>query len=380
MRSFRLLSKVAVNLTANYSEARGGPGRGLIPLPLQSERLKLLVIADDLTGTLEAAAILAGSGAVCRLQISPSQPPPPPYGGTTEALVVNLNTRHVPPDEAHRSILEFVERHRGDYDLVYKKTDSTLRGNIVAELNALSSFGPIMFVPAYPELGRTVKHGKLLVDNHPIEQTEFATDPLHPCLNGDVAGLFRVCSRVSVYDAADAAGMDLLAGRWLHERGFAAGPCGLLRSLVRLQTKGHTFVSPAFSLRRVLVLCGSLHIRSREQLQNALALFESGLWTLVSTSDELKCNPRHHAMASAGAAACRFERETFDACIVFGGDTAMAFLEALRLPQVNPLGEVYPGIAVCSLPDRRILITKAGGFGPPSLLQLIHERFGAGHL
>jgi uncharacterized protein YgbK (DUF1537 family) len=68
------------------------------------------------------------------------------------------------------------------------------------------------------------------------------------------------------------------------------------------------------------------------------------------------------------------ESDRFDTIIVFGGDTAFALLKAMHIDIVEPIGEVLPGIPISLLPDKRILITKAGGFGDPDLLFQLHER------
>jgi uncharacterized protein YgbK (DUF1537 family) len=64
--------------------------------------------------------------------------------------------------------------------------------------------------------------------------------------------------------------------------------------------------------------------------------------------------------------------------VVFGGDTAFALLKAMHIDIVEPIGEILPGVPVSLLPDRRILITKAGGFGDPDLLLQLHERLSHG--
>jgi len=74
-----------------------------------------------------------------------------------------------------------------------------------------------------------------------------------------------------------------------------------------------------------------------------------------------------------------------EAVLVIGGDTAFALIAALGLPILIPTGEVVPGIPVSRvgasqlahlLPGRKrdlLLITKAGGFGPPEALCRIRE-------
>jgi len=61
---------------------------------------------------------------------------------------------------------------------------------------------------------------------------------------------------------------------------------------------------------------------------------------------------------------------------VFGGDTALALWNALGITELRPLGEVLPGVVVSvSADEKRIFVTKAGGFGGPSLIAEILERW-----
>ena len=109
---------------------------------------------------------------------------------------------------------------------IYKKVDSVLRGNVLAEIEAIMremerrSPDPragntrvhfqagreigaprVLLHPANPSLGRTIRNGKYFVFGKPIHKTEFARDPAHPrwtadvraLLNGKAAKLIRVC-------------------------------------------------------------------------------------------------------------------------------------------------------------------------------------------
>ena len=70
-----------------------------------------------------------------------------------------------------------------EVELIYKKIDSTLRGNIGAELDALMDglgLKAAIVAPAFPATGRTTKNGRQLVEGIPLEETEFARDPLQP--------------------------------------------------------------------------------------------------------------------------------------------------------------------------------------------------------
>jgi uncharacterized protein YgbK (DUF1537 family) len=62
--------------------------------------------------------------------------------------------------------------------------------------------------------------------------------------------------------------------------------------------------------------------------------------------------------------------------VVFGGDTAIAVLETLGLPKVLPMEQIAHGVVVSRMINDSIdlpLITKAGGFGPPTLIREIQR-------
>jgi uncharacterized protein YgbK (DUF1537 family) len=118
---------------------------------------------------------------------SPSDNPP--------VLVVDTNTRHCPPARAARTARDCAERlTEAGCGVLHKKTDSTLRGNIAAELGALLDLWPratLVYAPAFPAAGRTVRDGVLRVDGVPVAETAFADDPLSPVKESSVPRLLR---------------------------------------------------------------------------------------------------------------------------------------------------------------------------------------------
>src|SRR4051812_25271798 len=149
--------------------------------PATHDGPEILVLADDLTGALESGAAFAQRGIEGQVALLKA----PQIA--KRVLVVDTETRHVAASEAASCVTEFAGGAKAR--LIYKKTDSTLRGNIRAELDALSVRGPVLYVPAYPQLGRTLRHGCLHVHDVPVEQTAFALDPIHPVLHGNIAVL-----------------------------------------------------------------------------------------------------------------------------------------------------------------------------------------------
>jgi uncharacterized protein YgbK (DUF1537 family) len=96
---------------------------------------RLLVIADDYTGSLDTGVQFSRKGVsvlvLTRDQLSFQGAG---YGGY-DVLVVDTESRHVLPEEA-RKIVDDVASEAMRHGVVYfyKKTDSALRGNIGAEL------------------------------------------------------------------------------------------------------------------------------------------------------------------------------------------------------------------------------------------------------
>lgn len=302
---------------------------------------KLLVLADDLTGALECGALL--EGAVVTLGAPPE----------TGAAVIDTETRHAAPAEAAARVRALAKQFPAE--LIYKKTDSTLRGNIGAELAGLP-VGRIHYAPAYPRLGRTVREGRLYVDGAPLEATAFARDPLDPVTDSRVARLLErqgaPLERIVIHEGECEADLERAASAVLEEPvpRLAAGPAGLLRVLAaRLGTGKRPLPLPC--VPACLVINGSAHPASRAQMEAAeqAGLFRHG-WRRGAPGDDLEQAP---------------------ALIVFGGDTARAVLQRFGDPPLHPLAEVLPGAVASRFVSRgnsRLLITKAGGFGPGDLL------------
>ncbi|MEA5003072.1 MAG: four-carbon acid sugar kinase family protein, partial [Christensenella sp.] len=77
---------------------------------------------------------------------------------------------------------------------LYKKTDSTMRGNIGAELTAMlkaSGRNALVFVPAFPRMGRTVKDGIFRVGGELLSTTSYARDPFQPVVSDKVVDIVR---------------------------------------------------------------------------------------------------------------------------------------------------------------------------------------------
>ena len=134
-----------------------------------------LILADDLTGAADCAIAFArrGLGAVVTWGEA---------GGCAErssVLSYDADSRGMCAEAAARRHAQALDRHLGSDRMLFKKMDSTLRGQPASEMAAAiaclkarsgSAFG--VFAPAFPATGRTTVEGRVLVGGRPLEEAE----------------------------------------------------------------------------------------------------------------------------------------------------------------------------------------------------------------
>jgi uncharacterized protein YgbK (DUF1537 family) len=331
----------------------------------------ILVLADDLTGALETAAKFAEHGFPVRFI---TRPLPSANEGV---IVATTESRHLSPELAAARVLAFA---CPGADIIYKKTDSGLRGNISAELGALHRAFPltsISYIPSYPELGRTTRGGKLFIDGIIAHLSDLAKDALNPVVTSSVADIVgEVPCTIhdgETQDDVRAAVAATLSGAGPH---ILAGPASVSAAIAaHLRPAKVSLQWPR--VQSCLLVNGSLHPRSAEQVR--LALDQNCLsngWRLFSAPALTNPSAREFAAAIGTAVVQEMERTTPEALMVFGGDTAFGILEAMGRPELEPIGEVVTGVPVSRIAagSGPYLITKAGSFGPSGLICEVKKR------
>jgi uncharacterized protein YgbK (DUF1537 family) len=316
--------------------------------------LTAAAIADDLTGALEMAALLAAHGWRTVVVLPPFAIPP-----EAQTVVLDTESRHLQPAGAAGRVLTAASLLRPQLDAahVFKKIDSTLRGPIHAELQALQSVftdRPLIVTPAYPRLGRVVKGGVLYVEGVPVHQTAFAGDPRSALAN------------ISMADAETDADLERLA----RSGGILAGSGGLGRIWVDGLPRG-TWTAPPVHAERPLLISGSAHPVSQEQAHRAR---QAGIPVVAAPLD--RGDPEAIESALVQQALEQIDVLRPGILIVFGGATACRLLDALGVRSLTALRELRPGIALSQIEDGPLLVTKAGGFGAPGEVQRILEACG----
>jgi D-threonate/D-erythronate kinase len=137
--------------------------------------MRLLILADDLSGAADCAAACASAGLKTIVALKD-------IADSIHADVVSFdaNTRVMAPLQAAGEIARLIRKYAGDDVFLFKKIDSTLRGNISAELQAaLETYRGIysgraiaVIAPAFPASGRTTINGVQMLHDQPLHQSD----------------------------------------------------------------------------------------------------------------------------------------------------------------------------------------------------------------
>ena len=122
--------------------------------------LDVAIVADDLTGALDAAAPFAGRGLETRVLLDLDRVASA-IGTTTQVLSLTSESRHLSPHAADERVWNATRAAlAGTPRILLKKIDSTLRGNIAVEIMAglrASGLRHALIAPAVPRHGRTMR-------------------------------------------------------------------------------------------------------------------------------------------------------------------------------------------------------------------------------
>lgn len=145
--------------------------------------LKLLIIADDFTGALDTGVQFAERGIDTQVYTG-TRIDKNIVSQTAQVLVVDSETRPLSRDQAYKVVRNIAEDAvRLGVAVIFKKTDSALRGNIGSELAAVldaSRENKLYFVPAYPDVDRVTIKGMHYINGQLLENSAFGKDPFDP--------------------------------------------------------------------------------------------------------------------------------------------------------------------------------------------------------
>ncbi|WP_312141392.1 D-threonate kinase [Pantoea septica] len=254
----------------------------------RSWKTPVLVIADDFTGANDAGSGLAQAGARVHVLFSSETPLD---SAAADVWVISTDSRAVSAAEAEARTEAVVRQHQAFIarGWLFKKIDSTLRGNIGAEVRAaLAASGKkrALIVPAVPRLGRVTRRGEVRVNGVPLTETEYASDPKTPVISARVltqigiagveidlaalrsdrfAALLAEQQGAVVIDAESESDIALIlaAAAQLEETPLLVGAAGLSDALGAQLTARH----PA----PVLAVIGSMSVSAQQQIAQLAA-------------------------------------------------------------------------------------------------------------
>lgn len=375
------------------------------------------VIADDLTGALDAGVQFALSGAETLLRLGDQ-------ALDSQVIVVSTDSRD--GDQAPAIAQASHAAHHMQGRRLYKKIDSTMRGHITAEIKAIlkvSRLERAVICPAVIGQERIVRDGRLYVRGVPLDASDFRHDPRWPADSADLATILgHSCTHlplVTVRQGAQAAAETIsraptqlitadaetaqdMACLGKAVAAASALPCGAL-GLAQAWSQALLPASTPPGIWRptpldgpALIVSGSKHPATQQQIAHALqhttaqdvpATDALGTpleanWSLLAQAlaqgRSAILRAPHQPLPDDAARRALFETMgdwTARACagielaglILIGGETARHVCRALHVQAIRlrahvadgiPAGELVGGIAH-GLP----VVTKAGGFG-----------------
>jgi D-threonate/D-erythronate kinase len=150
---------------------------------------RLAIIADDLSSATDCGAQVVRSGLSVVVPLGGYSLP----GGVRPPQVISVDTdsRSLSADRAYAKVKAAAQQLVAEgWTHFYKSVDSTLRGNLGAEIEAVQAVveaNCAIIAPAFPKYGRTTVGGVQHLHGRPLHETEFGTDPTAPVRDADIA-------------------------------------------------------------------------------------------------------------------------------------------------------------------------------------------------
>lgn len=383
----------------------------------------LLIIADDLSGAADCAA---GFAQRLSTEILLDE------GTSTASIVaVDVDSRRLDAQAAAQANSAVLQQGQYADKALYKKIDSTLRGNVASEIVALqASRGLAIVAPAYPAMGRTTRDsvqlldgvsvalsdvwrnehltgtGNLLeslsteglrcaaIDLDTLRDESALTSALHDALQNKLQAL--ICDAQTDSDLQRLARATAPLSRQL----FWVGSAGLANHLPEALGLPAAHAIKVQGRAPVLTVVGSMSQHS--QLQAITLAQHSGCFCLEVEADTLLDPARHEQreqlitllylrlgkgddclltlsqqqrdpslavqLSTALAHWLKHAIAVTGSLIATGGETARAILTAAGISRLEVQGELAPGVVLSRTETGLNVVTKAGAFGQPDTL------------
>jgi D-threonate/D-erythronate kinase len=390
---------------------------------------RFIILADDLSGATDCAVPFARSGFSTEVFLQPE------FAAQTDSTVasIDLNTRELSPSQALEVTSRALRLLPSNPETVwYRKIDSTLRGNIGADVlstaEGILDKRVVICAPAFPDTGRITVDGGVFVNGMPLDKSGIGTE-----WSGDksVTDLFKEVGMntqflslevirsgcpnivrhlksgpgltVTVCDAET--NLDLLAiaeaGLQMRKESIFVGSAGLAQQIAKLLgSERNVNKQIVLTGKPILVVVGSKSSVSRAQFDflsnlTGIEVLRMPVKALQSESDPLLIDGLSQALALGRDVAIttdlcgssishrrgvelmdflgrtlRSFLPSFAALVLTGGETARALLSRSEIGRLLVIDELEPGVtlSVAAGPPPLAIVMKAGAFGNPATL------------
>ncbi|MBO9204061.1 MULTISPECIES: four-carbon acid sugar kinase family protein [Niastella] len=377
----------------------------------------IAVIADDFTG----AAELAGIGLRYNLTVELGTE----VNAATKAdlFVIATDARSLPEVEA----VAIMQKHTRELlamqpAMIFKKTDSVLRGHVLAELQAqlsLTGFKKAVLVAANPALGRTIADGQYFLHGKPVHESSFSHDPDFAISSSTILEMLRSDGElvyvkkysevlpdagIIVGEAVQTADLQAWATR-MDKTTLIAGASGFFTAMLDKMLAGKQPAKSVEIPERLpfsLFVCGTTFSQSRNTIKSIKAAggpvcympeeiirsVHSGTYSFVKWANEVVALVKNNEKAivaihedstrntAVGAGQLKekmaglvnevLQRSMVQELIVEGGATAWALISQSKLTRFYPVEEMAPGVVRMQTNDPNLFITvKPGSYQWP---------------
>ena len=331
---------------------------------------ELAIIADDLTGALDAAAPFAMRG--IRTAVALSVDALPEAIATGAAVVgVSTDSREVSEDQA-RERTRLAVAALPQSTRLFKKVDSRLKGNIAAELDAIPHDKSLV-IPAIPAFSRWMRGG-MLGGFGVSEPIDIANRLGRHAAN---AAIPDIAVQADIDAALDTSHDLAIGARGLAEAMAAAmapeaqSPDTALPNASAYCVIGSTDPITTVQLARLRAGNPSLtYIAAPNGVGPAALPAPNALTVIQATPGHIPGNGKSVALALAGTV-LRLAPPPGSLLVLSGGATAQAILARLGIRVLHLVGEALPGLPL-AMGGGLTFVTKSGGFGDEdTLLRLL---------
>ena len=371
---------------------------------MRNDEPHVLVIADDITGAAEIAGIAFSQGQQVRLVCGS---PLCCDHVAAQTTVIATDTRSMSEAEAVTTIKRMILPLYMEGDggrLLFKKTDSALRGHVVAELSALmeaTGYQRAVYLPANPTKGRVIKNGvyyikevsgdRLEVRDVPISETAFNYDPEFPAKTSVLKERFPDAETKGIImpDAESKEDIQDVIAKYNDGKTLFAGAADLFTAVLgnsrntsntseTIQTR-----NSRFSRSSTLVLSGSTQSKPldlgipiapmpREVYDGSedISLWDTNAYqekhSLILTMPYTHRTGKEVAVHLRTMMAAKAKELVEEYCpqhlIIEGGATAWATLQALGWTDFTITAQLAPGIVQMSATNGTLVTLKPGSY------------------